>query len=261
MINHARTLLLNPKQSQNPGPDFVGEEFVPSDYTYIEIPRRLNRVRDILFGGNADRAMKNYRLREVMALLHSSELAEYVTDLDPRITYLPQRSDIFDSVFGATVVSQHSVATSYATIEGTEPKTTGGRLFEQWTITVDSLATSVDVRRHTPPASEYSVAITSPLTDPISLPGSSLSVRIVGPIAGHVYNVTSLKRPEHNLAHVIERLRTGIGAASEAELFYKTSEPYKTFKNLWFKNPHLPYKAGGLLLAFIYRLEDFRNAT
>jgi hypothetical protein len=261
MINHARTLLLNPQAGQNFNPSIIGEEFMPSDYVYVEIPRRLNRVRDILFGNNADRAMKNYRLREVMALLHSTELDQHVRELDSRITYLPTRNDVFEAAFGTSITSNHSVASSYLIVENEELTTSSGRLSEHWTVTVDSPATSATIVRHTPLASSHSTSISSPQTDSIALPGSDLTAQITNPIAGHSYDIKSLKRPARNLAYIAGQLQTGMGAAAEAELFYKAVEPYSTFENLWFKNPHLPYKLGGLLLALIYRLEDFRNGS
>ena len=261
MINHARTLLLNPQAGQKFNPGILGEEFVPSDYVHIEIPRRLNRVRDILFGNNADRVMKNYRLREVMALIHSTELDQHVRDLDPRITYLPTRNDVFEAAFGTTITSNHSVSDSYLIIENEESAASSGYLSEHWTVTVDSPATSATIRRHTPLASSYTTSISSPQTDSITLPGSDLTAQITNPVAGHSYDIKSLKRPARNLAYIVGQLQTGMGAAAEAELFHKTEEPYSTFENLWRKNPHLPYKLGGLLLALIYRLEDFRNAS
>ena len=33
-------------------------------------------------------------------------------------------------------------------------------------------------------------------------------------------------------------------------------EPYKTFRNLWFKHPHMPYRLGAALAAYVYRLDS-----
>jgi hypothetical protein len=85
VINHVRTLLLNRDgEGNSPGP---GEEYTPPAYREVELPPELQKVRDVLFGASPDRRMLLYRLRQFMALLHSTPLSPFVTMDDPRITY------------------------------------------------------------------------------------------------------------------------------------------------------------------------------
>ena len=259
MINHVRTLLLNPA---TPGfsSHYVGDEYVPSDFAHMDIPTKFDRVRTILFGKSADRSMMNYRLVEIMTLLHTTELEEFVLDFDPRVTYWPfPKRGIFDEAFGTTLLPQHSTAGSYAHIQGHPRPTTTGQLYEEWDVTVGAGLTVTVLRKSKPRSSETTTpTFTSSLSEDIPLIGSNISIRLQNPSVGDSYIVKSLRRPENDLASVAEQLRTGMGAETQAELFHRTSEPFKTFSNLWFDHDQLAYKLGGLILALAHRLEEVR---
>jgi hypothetical protein len=93
MINHARTLLLNiPGSAYMPG--VLGEEYIPS-YTPVALPTYLQSARKILFGSKPDKVFLNFRAYELLSLIHSTELAEFVYALDPRVTYWPQKISEF----------------------------------------------------------------------------------------------------------------------------------------------------------------------
>lgn len=85
MINHVRTLLLN--QDGDGAAQGPGEEYTPPSYLAAELPAELQKVRDVLFGASPDRRMLLYRVRQFMAILHSTPLSPFVTMDDPRITY------------------------------------------------------------------------------------------------------------------------------------------------------------------------------
>lgn len=85
MINHARTLLLNAL----PAPGQPGEEYIPADYKIRAVPPYLAQVRQVLLGHDTPREVQNYRVRQLMTLLHSSNLAQHIYKLDPRVTYWP----------------------------------------------------------------------------------------------------------------------------------------------------------------------------
>jgi hypothetical protein len=89
MINHARTLLLN-KSSANYMPGSLGEEYIPPGYVAVALPTHINTARKILFGANPDQEFVNFRLYELLSLIHNTELAEFVYALDPRVTYWPR---------------------------------------------------------------------------------------------------------------------------------------------------------------------------
>jgi hypothetical protein len=83
MINHARTLLLN---GHTTGP---GAEYISPDYKPKKLTGTLQNVWNMLYGKDLDDYAKNYRTRQLMTILHSTDLVKYVYALDPRVTYWP----------------------------------------------------------------------------------------------------------------------------------------------------------------------------
>src|SRR5690606_37703460 len=83
MINHVRTLLLGLPGAASPGYQTAGEEFVDPTFQPVALPTYLAAVRRTLFGVDPDRLMLNYRLKQLLEVIHATELAEYVTFLDP----------------------------------------------------------------------------------------------------------------------------------------------------------------------------------
>jgi hypothetical protein len=90
MINHARSLLVNRHH------DGRGAEYVPQEYRVRCLTQKpLGEIWDVLFG-DADAAGRNYRARQLMTILHSTDLAQYVYDMDPRVTYWPSDQRIWE---------------------------------------------------------------------------------------------------------------------------------------------------------------------
>jgi hypothetical protein len=95
--NYIRTLLLNQTRGANAGTP--GEEYVAADFIPSALTQPLHKVRTLLLGGTEDRHTLNYRLYQLMQMLHASELAEFVTYHDARITYLPfSHSELFEDL-------------------------------------------------------------------------------------------------------------------------------------------------------------------
>lgn len=89
MINHARTLLLNQARRRTHYSD-AGYEFVPPEFKPVELPPTLALVRQLLFGSAPDNYFLNYRCRELLSYIHTTDLSEYVYKFDPRVTYWPE---------------------------------------------------------------------------------------------------------------------------------------------------------------------------
>jgi hypothetical protein len=64
----------------------LDDEFVPPEFVPQAVPAAVQKVRDIVFDNPP---VTGLRLRQIMQLLHATELEEYVLAADPRITYLP----------------------------------------------------------------------------------------------------------------------------------------------------------------------------
>lgn len=92
MINHARTLLLNQSAARTNAAD-AGYEYMSPTYKETPLPTTLETIHNIIFGKTPDNYFRNYRARELLSYLHQTELATYVTRLDPRVTYWPAMTD------------------------------------------------------------------------------------------------------------------------------------------------------------------------
>jgi hypothetical protein len=111
MINHARTLLLNDGEAK---PDTPGEELIAANFSALPWDSTMLEARRLLFGNNADRIALNFRLRQFMELLHATELRQFITDLDSRITYLDNRDNPFTELpRGLTITSSASATTDF----------------------------------------------------------------------------------------------------------------------------------------------------
>jgi hypothetical protein len=77
MINHVLTLLRNRSAS------FTDDEFVPPEFVPCEVPPVVVKIHNLMV------AKSPYRLRQIMQVLHATELEKYVLAKDPRVTYLP----------------------------------------------------------------------------------------------------------------------------------------------------------------------------
>jgi hypothetical protein len=265
MINHARTLLLNVNGNTNPGPGYPGEEYVWPGYTAVTLPRSLERIRNVLFGFDADRAMKNYRLRELLSLVHSNELGNYLTAFDPRITYWPIHDTVLfnTAAFGAAVSLIDGSETWVLSVTGNpSTKKSANRLLDQWQIEVLS-ASSVKVT-HTLPNNEIvttSYAAGDGVSNAISLPNSelqfTLSTGVLGTGNWPTWTLTHLARPLLTLSDVYASLIQTVESDIDS-LFVGDDEPFPTCRELWaMPSGPIAYKLGAVVVGLTYRLDQF----
>jgi hypothetical protein len=263
MINHARSLLLNVDGSGSGFSGQPGAEFIPPDYRSQTLPSFLLTIREVLFGPNPDRTMLNYRARQLMTLLHITELEEFITELDSRLTYpLAPLDDFFNNLF-VTTVTPLGGTTNELFIHGAIPAAdANGRVEQQWTVEVTT-GSNADVTRHTAPTSVTSTSytLTSGLSSKVALPGSDLSVKFNTGVGSQWY-VTSAARPGTDLGTLLANIDS-ITEDVKLELFsvgsaLGASEPFKTFRNLYNMHTELPYRLGGILLALILQTERLR---
>jgi hypothetical protein len=86
MINHIRTLLLNLPPSPTQG---EGEEYILESYEPPVLTSELIELHRVFFGENLPRPTMNYRAKQLMMLIHGTELAPLALTQDTRITYWP----------------------------------------------------------------------------------------------------------------------------------------------------------------------------
>lgn len=84
---------------------------------------------------------------------------------------------------------------------------------------------------------------------------------VAGPAAGR-WQVQVASRPEKNLALVATELKNAEQLLNT--LFGESSprgrnEPFKTFRSVWRHHPEMPYRLGAVLLAWLFRADEFRK--
>jgi hypothetical protein len=258
MINHARTLLLNAAAGSYAD---HGEEYVPAEFSPVVLPSALQTARRVLFGTAPDRTFLNLRCRELLQLVHETELAEFVYALDPRVTYWPERSA---PLFGAPAkisIEPGGNQLSQMFVSGADSADAGsGKCARRYMVTVESSA--VIVRLVTSgDNTTTALQITDGASQEISFPRSPLTFRLLNPGDGDTWWVETLVRPTPVVSTLMPVLEL-LGEPVFLELFGAApAEPYVTFKNLWFDHPSAAHRLGGLLLALIYRTDAVRNKT
>jgi len=257
--NYVRTLLLNQASGYA---DTLAEEYVSPDFLPRELPAAFTKIRSVLFGGTPDRQMLNFRLYQLMQVLHATELVEYVTQDDARITYLPfDRDELFYDAFVADV-SATSGTTGTLNVLGTlAPDEANGIIYHKWRVLVN-FGNTVTVTEIAPDSQQevLTYALTNGLSNAISLVGSNLQFNFSGNPDDSWY-IEVVARPSQNMADILATLKDVVSSADEQVLFGQSpAEPYLTFKNLWQRHEQYAYQLGGLLLAMAFQTRNLSPA-
>lgn len=255
MINQLRTLLLNQPATAIPLSNYPGEEFVPADYMPRTLPDGLATVHKLLFGITPDRAMLNMRLRQLLGLIHSTELVEFVYALDTRVTYWPPKNDSLFSRLDNVPMITNIVGTKTLYITGSPtPFTNGNKLYYSFIIEVIN-GTDVTIQSLTDaiPIITANYTVSSGLSSLVSLPNTDLQFRFQAGV-GSKWKVEWLTYPAQNLADLYNNVRLGLTSDLAAVLFgVDPEEPMLTFRNLWVENPYPPYQLSAVALALGYQ--------
>jgi hypothetical protein len=255
MINHARTLLMNIAPDPIFDQDSLGDEIIAPTYTQLTLPSRIQRVRELLFGSAPDREMLNYRCFQFLRLIHSTDLQQYITDLDERITYSFDADPFLDRDVFTPVSVQVAGDTKQFVITGPPlPPDERGSLKQILHVGVGSSV----------PSDVTVTPATGLVTIPLPNTGGLNSAMIQSPADGDLWRVTWRSRPTRDLGELLAALKT-IGGETLIDLFNRTNaqgqtEPWITFRNLFEDHYDLPHQLGGALLALIYRSEEVRTS-
>jgi len=281
MVNHARTLLLNSVSGIS---SELGEEFVPLDFVPVALNAGLTAARRVLFGANPDRLMLNYRLKQFMTLLHSTELEEFVTGLDSRVTYWPDSrvtsstapgtaffDDYGPKIFeeGAPSGAQMFLQAAGSGVDATSFEA-DDRLLYRWRLMIGPGPglgfTMVRVSQETEPilindqASVQAFSDTNNISSPILLFNSGLAVTFTTLMAASTnWTVTVYARPKLSLPALVEKAENTLTTQNLIDIFGSNpAEPMRTFRSCWNTHDELAYKLGGLLLGMVYRTDELR---
>lgn len=292
MINHARSLLLNARASFG----VPGDEIIPDDFQPVALNGSLTAVRHALFGAKPDRLMLNYRAQQLLSIVQRTELQEYVTKLDSRLTYDPsQATSIYAHPFGLTfsLLTGDPVQLFGEGVPGVESDVTG-RVRYEWrvqlvntededgcSVVVDLLdlfeissplsicssdAESPQALVATRPAASTETTdliSTSSLSQSVELPGTDYAFKVRMPVGDQLYSVVADVRPLLDAAGLLQRLEA-VGEPSQLGLFgigsqAGNAEPLKTFYQLWRNSDEAPYRLAAATMALIYQTEAARR--
>lgn len=256
MYNHARTLLVNLDGSEGLYADVPGEESIPVEYKALNLPTYLDTVRSRIFGARPDRAMLNYRTSQLLKIIATTDLQEYVAELDSRLTY--PTSNLIDFDFTPKITQFEGTGNSI-TLTGApiSPDVSGVSKFE---FRVRVFNNNLEVDRLSWPRNEKVTAleITENLSQPVPLQFSGYSVRVVN-TNDCAWMVRGYLKPSNNLTDLLASF-SSIGSPVLLQLFGPSKvEPYTTFYNCWKNHPDFSYRLGGIVLALIYRSEEIRR--
>jgi hypothetical protein len=260
MINHYRCLLLNRDGEDIRVGARLGDEYVPTRFRAVALPTYLTSLRRILFGADPDRVYLNYRIRQCLGLLHSSDLVEFVTHFDPRITYsVTEDSWLLSDAFGL-----RASRTDVAVLREPPSADAFSRCLHQWRVSVIDEGT-VSVAKQVSPTitTTQNYEFNDDLSNELSLPGSNAGFYFNSTVLpGDSFAIAGCSRPRRSLGELTADVEH-LGARYMNDLFgvgtpLAAQEPFKTFRNLWRDHPELPYKLGGLLCAIVFQTERRR---
>lgn len=272
MVNHLRTLLLNVSGDRDY--NVIGEEYVPRDFRAVRLSAAQQFVRERLFGAQPTRFTLNYRLRQLLTLLHSTDLAPFATDLDPRLTYDGRNLELYlpphQILVSQTAAFEAEIQYQFANVE-TLDNTDVDATFEL--AFAVSGETGIPVYQYTQlapfntPKVTTSPATFNNLAEPFEFPGLKVQMQFLNPtLPGYggsaVYLITLRGRPRLDLGQLTRELQEQLPDAHVLELFGTgTVEPYRTFRTVWQEHSDWMYRLSALLLATAYRIDERRVNT
>lgn len=256
MINHVRTLLMN-VDGNTLMDDTIAAELLDPSYRADDLPTALTRVRTILFGVSPDTSMLNYRCRQLLAVLHTSPMVEYVTALDPRITY-----DFTDPALVALttfrpVVTKNGQFDGELMLFGTiAAPDVSGQMRHVFDVTTPTTG-DVEITQLTKPMRTASASFEA--GDRITLADSGLVMKLTSAASGQLWHVTGYGRPTRDIGSMIDSIGR-LGEPTLIELFGITKEePFRTFREVFHKGRETPLRLAAAVLALAYRTNELRG--
>lgn len=260
MINHARTLLLNRSGASRPAQTYYLEEYVDPAFLPIKLPTYLSTVRDALVGGNSDNAYANFRLREIFRTIDSTEYRDYITALDPRVTYRRDRSvvQVGKSLTAAPITSGTTLELVFV------GEITQGPLTQQlqYDWVVEQLtSTSVKITSaQLGQSADTTFSYTNGISSLIPLVGQNdLFFRFIqggSSFDGSQWAVEGFTEPDEDFHSIMAPL-SKLGDAA-LFLLFPNRDPYILFKNLFQNSIFFQDNLTGIALAYAYGANEVR---
>lgn len=248
MINRVRTLLMNRGRGGN-DLRLPGEEYIPADFVRRVQPIWLRRIYARLFGARPDRLFINYRMRQLMQMIHTTPLGEFVADDDATITYLPFRDELNGDLFQQVVTP---AGTGVAYLHGTHSadEATGQTKYD-WTVQLIAEDT-VRVTSHIPVTTyvDIPVTFTGGLSSTVALIPKRLTTSFSTPVEGFGYRVQSIVKPATDLATVLTTAFNGAEGLDTLNLFNPDiAAEQAMYYDIWTNHPQFIMRYAAVCMA------------
>lgn len=258
--------------AQKTGTQDAGYEYIPPAFKPLVLPTTLRTIRGIIFGQQPDQRFLNLRARELLSYIHQTELAEYLYALDSRVTYWPEPdTSVFNYAAGVTVRQNHGPTTDFAVGGEFIASNSAGKAAQTFLVRLGNTAFEGLHVAVIPVSSERQTTYTS-ITDTTAIPAvgvpeTQIKIRIgrfahptpVGNPRLAEWVLKTAANPQPAITTLMPTLEL-LGEPIFLDLFgVAPTEPYATFRNVWFDHPLPAYRLAGLILAYIYRAEEIRQ--
>lgn len=256
MINHVRTLLMN-VDGDTPMDDTIAAELLDPTYRADDLPTALVRVRAVLFGADPDTSMLNFRCRQLLAVLHTSPMAEYVTALDSRITYdFTDPALVNQAAFRPVVAKNGQFDGELMLFGDIAAPDVSGQMRHAFDVSTPYTG-SVEITQRTKPMRTVGASFTA--GDRITLASSGLVMKLTSDAPGQLWNVTGYGRPVRDIGLMVDAIGR-LGEPTLIELFGITkTEPYRTFRDVFHTGRETPLRLSAAVLALAYRTNELRG--
>jgi hypothetical protein len=207
-----------------------------------------------IFGASPDRTFLNFRMQQLMTLLHSTELAEHIYAADPRVTYWPLTANSFVQNWG-TFVNIYVGDALELYWSGSQPASESvGRTEWQWDVHLLP-GNGIQISSQVPLGPPYSgyCTVTDGLSAAVAMPGTGLQLQFATPTAPSQFVVMHRARPAADIGTVLQQAAALI--SNVEQLFLPATEYLQLLQQIWMQQSLFPYKYRALLLAIAKHLE------
>lgn len=261
MINHVYTILrATPTYSLSA--EYPGDVYVPPRYIPSILSRYMRQLRTVLFGVEADGLFTNYRVRQLLSILESTDLRDFLKYYDSRITYQLNKDTVPTTFFTPSVTGD-----TYAYNLLGEPAAPDVLGISHYRFTAEIANNDIIVSREgrypTSTTQELVITAGSSQVIPADPTGYGINYVVPGPAQTQTQSprivVDIYLEPQKSLAELVNDLRQ-LPADVFPQLFGLTNaEPYATFRNCWYDSPELAYQLSGVVLAYVGRVTELQE--
>lgn len=258
MINHALTLLINQNGQPYSGA-WLAEEVTDPDYMATRLSSDLEAVRRVLYGNEPDRHMLFYRSRQLLTITMATPLNEFLDALDPRITYTYRDNGLAAStVFTTRAQKLTPYGQNLFTYGRPDTADVTGRIAHRYRITTSTPDEGL-VEQLSRPAQKTPFSYTPDSRQTLGTCG--LTFRLDRAEEDQDWTVDVYLRPSRDLSQLMEHVGSSGEPVLNAVFGITRTEPFLTFRRLWFENRELPLRIAALTCALVYRTEEARSGT